>query len=189
MAGPRILIQCAVSADGFIARRDGSVDWLPAPDPEGPGGDYGMGAFMARVGTIVWGRRTFDQSLGFGPLDAYGPVRHVVLTHRPPPSPLPKAPGGLEFVSEPATTLARRLRTAGGRDVWLMGGAEVHAAYLAAGEVDEVMLHVIPTLLGDGIPLAKPHPSVAMRLRETIAYPDGVVRLHYDVTRTEVRRG
>jgi dihydrofolate reductase len=183
LPSPRILIQCAVSADGFIARPDGSIDWLPpvtGPDV------YDMGAFMARVGTIVWGHRTFEQVLGLGPFGGYGEgTRHVVLTHRPPPA---LVPPGVAFSSEDAASLAHRLRAAPGKDVWVMGGADVHAQFLDAGEVDEVMLHVVPALLGDGIPLARPHPGTALRLLETRAYPDGVVRLHYEAIR-EGRRG
>ena len=59
----KIIAEMATSADGFIARADGSFDWLDRPRPKG---NYGMGAFMASIDTILWGRKTYDQALAMG---------------------------------------------------------------------------------------------------------------------------
>ena len=177
MGGRALVYYCAVSADGFIAREDGSVDWLESRAAE----DYGIAEFLAGIDTIVWGRTTFE-GYGMKPpgLEPFGKgMRHIVLSHRPPPA---GADPRAEFTSQPPIELARRLRASGGKGVWLMGGGASAAAFLDAGEVDELFVHVIPVLLGAGIPLlaAKPR-DVSLRLRETRAYPDGVVRLRYDV--------
>lgn len=175
----RFVYYCAVSADGFIARSDGSVDWLESRQAE----DYGIEAFMETVDTILWGRTTFE-GYGMKPpgLEPFGKgVRHIVLSHRPPP---PGADPRVEFTAESPKAIARRLRAQAGKDVWLMGGAASAAAFLDAGAVDEVFVHVIPVLLGTGIPLFAPAPrDVQLELTGTKAFPDGVVRLVYSVRR------
>ena len=180
--GRKLVYYCAVSADGFIAREDGSVDWLESRAAE----DYGIEGFLAGIDTIVWGRTTFE-GYGMKPpgLEPFGQgMRHVVLSHRSPPA---GADPRAEFTAQPPAELAARLREGSGKGVWLMGGGASAAAFLDAGEVDELFVHVIPVLLGAGIPLfaAKPR-DVALRLLESRAFPDGVVRLHYAVRRPAV---
>ena len=93
-------------------------------------------------------------------------VEHYVFSRKPPDHPAP----GVQFVSEPVEAFARRLRAAPGKHIWLMGGGEIIASFLDAGEIDEFDIHVIPTLIGDGIPLiARRHRDVALRL---IAFND-----------------
>lgn len=175
--GRKFVYYCAVSADGFIARQDGSVDWLESREAA----DYGIEEFMAGVDTIVWGRTTFE-GYGMKPpgLEPFGKgVRHIILSHRPPP---PGADPRAEFTAQPAKDLARRLRGEPGKDVWLMGGGVSAAAFLDAGQVDEVFVHVIPVLLGVGIPLFGARArDVPLELRESKSFPDGVVRLRYRV--------
>jgi len=96
-------------------------------------------------------------------------------------TPKRKAPG-VEFVSEPVKAFAQSLRATPGKHIWMMGGGELIASFLDAGEIDEFDIHIIPTLIGEGIPLVAPrHRDVSLRLRSTRKYPDGVVRLHYEV--------
>lgn len=171
----------AMSADGFIARSDGAVDWLDARPPA----DYGFEAFLQGIGTIVWGRRTFDAYGRRHGLAIFGKgKRHLVLTHDPAAA---EPFEGVAFTAEPMPALARRLRSepAGAADgVWVMGGADSAASLLEAGALDEVLVHVIPVLLRDGIPLfRRGQGDVGLRLRDAYAHPDGVVRLHYDVAR------
>lgn len=88
----KIIVHIATSADGFIARPDGSVDWLDRPRVAG---DYGMGAFMRSVDTILWGRKTYDMALKMGGVGGCGAnIKNYVFTHRPPPAPaiLPSSP-------------------------------------------------------------------------------------------------
>jgi dihydrofolate reductase len=174
-ASGRLVYYVAASADGFIARRDGSVDWLESRPAE----DYGAEAFFASVDTIVWGRTTFE-GYGMKPpgLEPFGRgTRHVVLSHRPPPE---GADPRVEFTSEPPQRLAGRLRREARKDVWLMGGGASAAAFLDAGELDGLVVHVIPVLLGEGVPLFGPAArDVPLRLEEAKAFPDGVVRLRY----------
>jgi dihydrofolate reductase len=179
----KIITYVATSADGYIARPDGDVEWLNRrPRKE----DYGMRQFYESLDTILLGRKTYDWALNYfrkigktkGMFDASR--KHYVFS-RTPPQP---AADGVEFVSEAVTTFARRLRAAPGKHIWMMGGGELIASFLDAGEIDEFDIHVIPVFIGEGIPLVAPrHRDVRLRLKASRKYPDGVVRLRYEVPR------
>ena len=135
----RIIVYVATSADGFIARKDGRVDWLDRPHPKGK-------------------------------------MKYYVFTHHPPATPVK----GVEFVNEPVKDFAARLRGQPGKDIWIMGGAGLIASFVDAGEVDDFIVHVIPTFIGEGIPLIAPaERTLPVTLKGTKQYEDGVVRLHY----------
>lgn len=177
MSDRKIIVYIATSADGFIARPDGNVDWLNRPRTAS---DYGMGEFFSTIDTVLWGRKTFGiggNARGYG-----GKVKNYVFTHDPPKSPVK----GVEFVNEPIKEFAKRLRATPGKDIWMMGGGEIIASFLDAGEIDEFIIHVIPTFIGEGIPLIAPRRrSIELKLLSAKDYPDGVVRLHYEVDRRE----
>jgi dihydrofolate reductase len=79
---------------------------------------------------------------------------------------------------------AQRLRAAPGKHIWMMGGGELIASFLDAGEIDEFDIHVMPVFIGEGIPLVAPrHRDVPLRLRSSRKYSDGVVRLRYEIIR------
>jgi dihydrofolate reductase len=108
-------------------------------------------------------------------------LANYVFSRKPPKR---KAPG-VEFVSEPVKVFAQRLRATPGKHIWMMGGGGVIASFLDAGEIDEFDIHVIPTFIGEGIPLVAPrHRDVALHLRTARKYSDGVVRLRYEVARS-----
>jgi dihydrofolate reductase len=176
----RIIVYIATSADGFIARPNGNMDWLMSrPHPPG---SYGMAAFFRSIDTILWGRKTYDESLKMGDPAGTGTfgmkVRNYVFSRHPPKS----APPGIEFVKEPVKAFAKRLRSKPGKDIWIMGGGELIASFLDAGEVDEFSIHVIPVFIGEGIPLIAPKRRlVPLELKSTRRFPDGVVHLNYRV--------
>lgn len=172
----RIIVYIATSADGYIARSDGNVDWLDRPRPAG---NYGMAAFFRSIDTIIWGRRTYDESLARGGAPDVGQkIKNYVFTHHPPEAGTP----GVEFVNQPVGDFARRLRGQPGKDIFMMGGGGVIASFLDAGQIDDFMVHVIPTFIGEGIPLIRPdRRTVKLRLVSTHRFADGVVRLHYQV--------
>jgi dihydrofolate reductase len=175
----KIIAYIATSADGFIARPDGSVDWLDRPRPKG---NYGMGAFYKSIDTVLWGRKTCDMALDFHKKGVAGTafdtrVKNYVFTRGPLPA---AAPAGVEFVSEPIKAFATRLREKKGKDIWMMGGAGIIASFLDDGEIDEFMIHVIPKFIGEGIPLIAPRRrTVPLRLLSCTKFTDGVVKLHY----------
>ena len=175
----KIIVYIATSADGFIARADGSVDWLDRPSPKG---NYGMDVFYKSIDTILWGRKTCDAALDFQKKGVTGSafdakVKNCVFTRGPLPSP---APAGVEFVNGPIKAFTNRLRKQKGKDIWMMGGAGIIGSFLDEGEIDEFMIHVIPTFIGEGIPLIAPgRRTVRLKLISCTKFPDGVVKLHY----------
>ena len=179
----KIIVYIATSADGYIARPDGDVEWLNRrPDKI----DYGMGAFYRTIDTILWGRKTYDWALAYWKKHGRKgemfdtKVTNYVFSRKPPKQAAP----GMEFVSEPVKKFAKRLRSAPGKHIWMMGGGGLIASFLDANEIDEFDIHVIPTLIGEGIPLVAPrHRDIELHLRSARKYPDGVVRLRYRVAR------
>jgi dihydrofolate reductase len=177
----KIVVYIATSADGFIARPDGNIDWLNRRPRTI---DYGMREFYPTIDTVLWGRKTYDWALAYykkkgqktGMFDTN--VTNFVFSRKR----RRRAPPGVEFVSEPVKRFAERLRSTPGKHIWMMGGGELIASFLDAGEIDEFDIHVIPVLIGQGIPLVAPrHRDVLLRLRSSKRYPDGVVRLRYQV--------
>jgi dihydrofolate reductase len=177
----KIIVHIATSADGYIARPDGGIEWLNRPRLKG---NYGMGTFFRSIDTILWGRKTYDLAQGMGGVGMFGlKVRNYVFSRRPPEA----ETAGVEFVSGPIGTFANELRARPGKDIWMMGGAGLIASFLDEGEIDEFSIHVIPVLIGEGIPLVAPrHRNVPLELLATKQFPDGVVHLNYRVRR-EVR--
>ena len=180
----KIIVYIATSADSYIARPDGDVEWLNRPRPAG---NYGMGAFYRSIDTILWGRKTYELALQFQKRGIEGAgfdpkVGNYVFSRRPPNS----APAAVEFVTQPIPGFVRRLRAERGKNIWMMGGAGLIASFLDHGEIDEFIIHLVPIMIGEGIPLIAPrHRSVPLALRSSRSYSDGVVRLHYSV----VKRG
>lgn len=164
----------AASLDGFIATAEGSVAWLERFQ----GTDYGYEAFVAGIGTLVMGRATYDQVTAFGAWP-YAGKRCLVLSRRGIANP----PEGVEAWKGDAPSLAAHLGGLTER-VWVVGGGKLIAGLLAAGAITELDLFVMPELLGRGIPLfAGGHPpALALRLMETQNWPNGVVRLRYNIS-------
>jgi dihydrofolate reductase len=161
----------ATSLDGFIADRDGGVDWLFAD------GDYGYAAFFDSVETLIMGRRTYEQVLGFGEWP-YGEKATYVFTRSPLGGDHPHA----RIFSGEARSLVEELRERSSGDIWLVGGAALVSTFREQHLIDEYILSVHPILLGDGIPLfERPRPRENLRLREEIAFQSGLVQLRYAV--------
>jgi dihydrofolate reductase len=163
----RIIVYVATSADGFIARLDGSVDWLDRPHPKG---NYGGAAFFRSIDTCILGRKTYDFSVSHGQPDFFPGMKNYVFSRT-----LKQAAGAkVILVSEDVAAFAKRLRAEKGKDIWLVGGAELVAAFLDCGQVDEFIIHAIPVMIGEGIPLAAPrHRDLPLKLLASQKFPDG----------------
>jgi dihydrofolate reductase len=180
----KIIVYIATSADGYIARPDGDIGWLNRqPDTV----DYGMTEFYSTIDTILWGRKTYDWGLAYlrkkgGKGEMFDTkLANYVFSRKPPK----RATPGVEFVSEPVKAFAQRLRAAPGKHIWMMGGGGLIASFLDAGEIDEFDIHVMPTFIGEGIPLMAPrHRDVPLHVRSARKYPDDVVRLRYEVVKS-----
>ena len=171
-----IIVHIGTSADGYIARPDGDLEWLTSrPKIQG---FYGMSAFMRSIDTKLLGRKTYEWSLRMGAkFDSKS--RTIVFSRQPLPT---NAPSGVEFVNDSIGQFASRLRAQAGKDIWLMGGGELIASFLDAQAIDEFVVTVAPVFIGDGIPLiGRRHRHVPLDLRSVERFEDGVVQLHYRV--------
>ena len=164
----------ATSLDGFIARPNGDLDWLPA-DAE----PHGYDEFIAGVDALVIGRKTFETVLSFGAWP-YGDKRVVVLSSRPVD--LSAAGGGLvEQMAGPPAEIVSQLAARGAHHLYVDGGITIQG-FLRAGLIQRLIITRIPVLIGDGIPLFGTLPR-DMRLRHvaTRHYPSGLVQSEYEV--------
>ena len=168
----------ATSLDGFIARPDGALDWLPPPPEEGDA--FGYHAFMDRIDTLVLGRHTYETVRGFGDWP-YGTKRVIVLTSAGVEIP-PALADRVEAWSGAAPEVAGRLASQGSRHVYLDGGRTVQA-FLRAGLVDEVILTRVPVLIGDGLPLfGTLDGDIRLEHVVTTAHATGLVQSRYRVS-------
>ncbi len=180
----RVTIHMAASLDGFIARQDGSVDWLETSD-EFADGDHmepeGVEAFLRTIDCYVMGSRTYETALRFeaqGSGWLYGDKPTFVLTTRK----LPHTRDSVEFYSGDLGQLVNgRLRPAF-HTIWVVGGGAVSGECLRLGLADEVCYSIVPILIGDGISFfERLDTDVALHLAEVKAYRSGIVELRYEV--------
>jgi len=178
----KIIVNIATSADGYVARTDGNLDWLTSRSA--PRGFYGLPKFSRSIDAKILGRKTFDFSEMMGASFSADNV-HYVFSRRPPPA---SVPVGVQFVTESIRAFAQRLRKQAGKNIWMMGGGEIIGSFLDEDAIDEFIITVVPMFIGEGIPLIAPrHREVPLRLLSLQRFPDGVVQLHYDVRQPRVR--
>ena len=181
-----VTLHMAASLDGFIARRDGRVDWLETADEFADGDTMTpefVAAFLETIDCYVMGSRTYETALRFeaeGLGWSYGDKPTFVLTSRD----LPRNRDTVEFHSgDLAQFVNERLRPAY-RTIWFVGGGMVSADCLRLGLADEVRYSILPILIGDGIAFfEKLDRDVALHLAEVKAYKNGMVELRYEVRR------
>ncbi len=164
----------AISLDGYIASPDGGVKWLELYDPY----SVGFADFLAEIGSVVMGRKSFEQMLSFGPWPYEG-KRTIVMSRAGFTATAPLT----EVSSEPVGVVADRLaRETTSGDVWVFGGAEIARAFLNQRRCDTLELCIVPVIVGDGIALfgagTLPH---NLRLTRAKHYDSGLVCLDYDV--------
>jgi dihydrofolate reductase len=167
----KISVFIATSLDGYIARLDGGIDWLPqTPEP------HGYDEFMVTVDALLIGRKTYETVLGFGGW-AYGTKPVFVLSTRPL-APAPKQAIVKHLSGEPETIVAQ-LTSRGLKHVYLDGGLTIQR-FLRAGLVDRMIITRIPVLIGSGIPLFGPtNGDIHFTHVVTRSYPSGLVQSEY----------
>jgi dihydrofolate reductase len=170
-----VTVFVGTSVDGFIARANGALDFLP----EGGGEPHGYSEFIATVDAIVIGRNTFEKVLTFGDWP-YGRKRVVVLSSRPVDLSLAKG-GVVEQMAGSPVDIVSQLAASGAQHIYVDGGITVQR-FLAAGLVQRLIITRVPVLIGTGIPLFGILPrDVRLRHVATRPYPSGLVQSEYHV--------
>jgi dihydrofolate reductase len=171
----KISVFVGTSVDGFIARPNGGLDFLPP----GGGEPHGYDAFIATVDTIVIGRKTFETVLAF-PAWPYGTKRVVVLSSRPLDLSAVRD-GVVEQMAGPPAEIVARLAATGAQHLYVDGGITVQR-FLRAGLVQRLVVTRVPVLIGEGIPLFGPVPhDIPLRHVATRQYASGLVQSEYEV--------
>ena len=168
----RIVLGLGSSLDGYIARLDGSVDFLFMPK------DYSMAPFFKTVDTALMGRKTYEVVLRMsgGRLPDDGLGKYVFSQ-----SLKPGERNGITFVNENPKSFVAELRKRKGKNIWHMGGGELARSFLQDDLIDELYLGVVPTLIGEGLPLFPVgFPERHFRLLENKTFSKGLIALKYE---------
>jgi dihydrofolate reductase len=175
----KIVLGLGISIDGYIARLDGTFDFLFMPK------DYSMADFFASIDTGIMGRKTYDVSKAMGG-GSFGPkIKSYVLSRTLPPG----EREGVTFTQESPAALVEKIRQHKGKDIWLMGGGEVVRDFLKADLVDELYIGVVPVLLGEGIPLfPSGFPQRNFQLIENQTFSKGLISLKYKRVRSKAKK-
>ncbi len=169
----------ATSLDGFIARRDGRLDWLPGSDGDTGGEDYGFNDFFRTVDTLILGRKTYELALSFSEWP-YAGKRVVVLSSRYPKEPA-NLNTGVQGTSLSPGELAPWLAAAGAKHCYVDGGKTIQG-FLRAGLIQEMTITRVPVLIGEGIPLFGPLPhDLALQHHSTKTFENGFVQDKYKI--------
>ena len=175
----KIILYIAVSLDGYIADKNGSVDWLAGQDEETENEDT-YSEFIKDIDTVVMGWNTYAQiRMELSPEKwHYENLTSYVITHRNEDS-----TEKIKFVREDPCELSVYLKETPGKNIWICGGRCIIQPLIRKNLIDEYHISVIPTILGDGIPLfGKIERVIQLRLKHTKVY-NGITELVY------IRRG
>lgn len=173
----KVVLYIAASLDGFIARKNGSIDWLHSFESQGE--DYGYPAFLESIGVVVMGSKSYEQAITFGEWP-YKNTPSVVVTTRE----LKGVEGeDITFYDGDLKMLISRLKGQTTKDIWLMGGATLIQSFLKENLVDEIFLFEVPVLLGEGLSLfGSLEKDLKLELVNSKSYKTGIVELHYKLT-------
>ena len=167
----------AQSLDGYIADEAGGVEWL---ESRGQGGDFGYDAFLRQVGAIAMGAATYEQIVGWDIDWPYPGKPTWVSTHRE----LAKPEGAdVRFTDRPAADVVAEIERETDGNIWLVGGADLARQWVDERVLDELILFVVPLLLGGGVRLFGDTRETDLELTEVRSYPNGFVELRYRLPR------
>ncbi len=164
-----LLLNLAVTLDGYIEGPNGEIDWCLADQ------DYGMTAFLARCDALLMGRKSYESLLKYDP-SAWPDKQRIVFSRTLHTSDPNTAVYTGNLVAE-----VQRLKHGQGTSIWLFGGGNVIGQCLEAGLVDELCISIHPLLLGSGVPLYSTIPRTALKLLDSVTYDSGLVQVSYAV--------
>jgi len=177
----KVVLGLGISLDGYIARLDGSVDFLFMPK------HYSMGPFFKTVETAIMGRKTHEVGLkmgGSGSFRSYAMTSFIMSRSQPPGE-----RDGIIFTNQSPAALIEQIRKRPGKNIWMMGGGELAREFLKADLIDELYLGVVPVLLGGGLPLfPSGFPQRDFALLENKTFSKGLIAVMYKRLRAKSKR-
>ncbi|MBI5204563.1 MAG: dihydrofolate reductase [Nitrospirae bacterium] len=166
---PKIILFIACSLDGFIADEDGRIGWLFHDQ------DYGYKKFYSSIGTVLIGRKTFEQALTFEE-SPFSDKKCIVFAREKLKKLLPHVE-----VESDLLPCIRNLKKTEKKDIWVVGGSEIISQLLNKGLIDEFIISVHPIAIGKGIPLFKElKKPLDLKFKKQKAFDSGLVQLHYE---------
>ena len=169
----KVILYIATSLDGFIAKKDGDLDWLEKfPHPKGE--DYGYVDLLNRIDSTLMGKNTFDFVAKYDGPFPYPNTTNYVFSNSDLESDLP-----IQIISGDAVAFLRDLKKKPGKDIWLIGGGRLNTSFANSGLIDEVIITQIPVYLGEGIPVfQKLTQDLNLEMVEAKTYKNGVIKLY-----------
>jgi dihydrofolate reductase len=172
MEDRKVISYVAMSLDGYIAKPDGDISFLSKVEKEGE--DYGYSRFLSTIDTIIVGRKTHDKVISIG-FEYPDDKNLYIITHN-----LRQGNSRIKYYSGPLKELVSALKRQEGKNIFCDGGSEVLNELFRENLVDEFVISIIPTILGDGILLFKNGRSALdLQLTKVNKYDSGLVQLHY----------
>lgn len=173
-----LILYIATSLDGYIAKSDGDIGWLPSPEEDEKSDGYAQ--FYDSIDALIMGSTTYQQVLGFGDW-VYPEKPSYVLTTRN----LSTVRSDILFIKGGVEEVIEEINQKGYKRVWLVGGGRVASAFIKCGLVSEYIITIIPIILGSGISLYQSLPELKLDLVESKLSSSGMVELHYKNTRCQ----
>ena len=172
----KIKLYIATTIDRYIAREDGSLDWLESL--ENPNGyDYGYGEFYGTIDTLIIGRSTYDEILGFDVEWPYADCKTYIITSD---QDYKTTTPNTQAVNELDESFINSIKESAQKDIWIFGGGKLITEFLNMNAIDEMLLTIIPVILGSGIPLFPDNPrETNFELINSESFDTGIVNLTY----------
>jgi dihydrofolate reductase len=175
----KLILYIASSLDGYIAAPGDDLSFLDKVTLEGE--DYGYGSFMETIDTIILGRKTYDWIIKNAPEYAHPDKNVYVISHNPNPN-----VGNTVFYTSDLRLLVQKLKSEEGKNIFCDGGAEVVNALLKLKLFDELIISIVPVLLGNGTRLFNDdYPFHNLELVTSTQFDTGLVQLHYKIVSFE----
>lgn len=174
----KVVLYIAQSLDGKIAKPDGDVAWLEALPPCEEDADYGYNLFLNTIDTVIMGNTTYQQVIDFDIEYPYKNFKTLVCTRKANVS----SRAGVEFIHSDIPEFIANLKKTKGKDIWLIGGAQINTLFLQNNLIDEIILFTMPITIGQGIPLFSDNRNTSnLTLNSCISYSNGVVKSIYSL--------
>lgn len=169
----KVMLYIAMSLDGYIAATGDDLSFLSMVEKEGE--DYGYKDFMEQIDTVIMGRKTYDWVMNHVPEFPHANLRSYIITRQKRPS-----EGNMTFYNDDLSILVRQLKAENGKNIFVDGGAQTAQSLFMLNLIDELIISIIPVLLGDGVRLFDSfYPQQVLTLIKSTSYESGLVQLHY----------